>query len=123
VSALQAAEVPAKRGRRRTLGESHVQRDHEQYNAAGSLQGRERHAELGQDWLAEQGEEEDDHGGNGHRLDRDRAPLGTRHVGRQRGEQHRRIYRADDRKKGGERGERGFEHGVGFAGFEGAGGF
>ena len=47
------------------------------------------------------------------------APLGPRHIGGQRGQQHGGVDRADDGKEGGERGQRGFEHGAG-RGLEGA---
>ena len=42
------------------------------------LQRRERDAELAQHRLAEQGEQQDDHSGDEHRLDRDGAALGPR---------------------------------------------
>ena len=52
-------------------------------------------------------------GGDEHRLDRNGPPLGPRHIGGHRAEQHGGVDRADDGKEGGERGQGGFEHGAG----------
>ena len=65
---------------------------------------------LMRDGSPEEGENEHDQGGDEHRFQRDCPPLGAGGIGRERGEQHGRIDRTDDREEGGKSGESGFEH-------------
>jgi hypothetical protein len=109
-SALLSAFLHCQLCLRRTLGQSHFERDHQQDDAAGDLQRRQRNAELIEDRLSEQGEDEHDQRGDGHGFERDRSPLFPGRIGCERGEQHRGIDGTDHREKSGEGGEEGFEH-------------
>ena len=96
--------------RRGPLRQRHVERDDQEDDAAGDLKRRQRHAELREDRLPEQGKGQHDQRGDGHGLQRDGAALRLCCVRREGSDQHGRIDGAYDRKEGGEGGERGFEH-------------
>ena len=93
------------------LRQGHLQRYGKQDDAAAVWSAASETPSWRQHRPAEQGEQQNDHGGDEHRLDGNCPPFGPRHVGGHRGEQHGGVDRADDGKEGGKRGEGGLEHG------------